>query len=157
MFQWLRKLFSTSPEGPVDCERPICRVNIEVAERLIGSFLAAQSDQKLHDVYAFCEDGKMDYDDPCQCILGVFSSECLHMDVICDSEHYYAIRELPGLGSVEVAYFDLGYDDSVDLQSVRDQRFLKLLRAEIDRRDAARELGKFTTTSTTESPAVPVS
>jgi len=121
-------------------------LTLEVATQLIQDFVSKFSDQKLHDVFAFCQDGRMEFSSYCECLLGVFSSDVLHnadpitglcpqecsLIVGCGPDHYLRIKQLPGMRDVETAYLTLGgFNDS---QEVRDQRLLGILCEEIARR-----------------------
>ena|ERR1041385_1253049 len=69
------------------------------------------SDERLAEVYAFNQDGKMRFLDPCSCLLGVTSSGQLHQDDnTCSHLHYLRMRDLDNDGqAVENAYNALGY------------------------------------------------
>lgn len=56
------------------------------ASRIVKSYISGWSDQKLAEVLAFAEDGKMDYHNECCCLLGVASSDNLHQSAtVCGS------------------------------------------------------------------------
>lgn len=138
MFHWIRRLLFGASQ-PDTCPYS--------AEETIATFLKTWSDQKLADVYAFCEDGKMYFYKPCICLLGVASSQVLHTER-CEVPHYSRLRAQPGMPDVEMAYRDLskgarGPGRGGSAQKMRDRRLLKLLSAEMDRRTAGREMAAY--------------
>lgn len=92
------------------------------------------SDQKLHEVYAFNRDGKLDAGNPCGCILGVSLSERLHQDR-CSAGHYMeAHNKLSGASFAEQAYMSLswvGVTGELSGVSLRGRRLSAILRAEM--------------------------
>lgn len=111
---------------------------LDEAVAILRRFVGTWPTQKLHDVYAFCEDGHMHFMDACSCILGAYSSRILHTgsvfrqdhDMPCfEGQHYEQTRALPGMIRVEFAYRSLGAKQ--DSQKVRDSRFLQILKAEM--------------------------
>jgi hypothetical protein len=118
---------------------------IAAATETVNSFIHSWSEQKLCDVLAFCEDGRMDFDKLCCCLLGVASSQVLHIecnqDVTSQNHHYMVLRrENPEAIAAEEAYYLLG--GPLDDQQSRDAHLCKILRAELARREAARELAQ---------------
>jgi hypothetical protein len=111
------------------------------------------SDQKLAGVVAFNADAKMNFRNPCGCLMGVTHSDRLHEGHDCDREHYWQARRqdlaqtrrfaalFPAyrLGKAEKAYHFLGYSPSYSNcfgdDALRRRRFGALLRAEMRRRD----------------------
>jgi hypothetical protein len=88
------------------------------------------SDQRLAEVYAFNRDGKMKYEDPCGCLLGVTLAKQLH-----NCPEYgpciETVLPAPSCSGVicfdETAVFDnalvLHYDQAVELQNARVAEF----------------------------------
>jgi hypothetical protein len=111
------------------------------------------SDQKLASVVAFNADAKMNFRNPCGCLMGVTYSARLHEGHDCDREHYWQARRqdlaqtrrfaalFPAyrLGKAEKAYHFLGYSRVLGScfgdDELRRRRFGALLRAEMRRRD----------------------
>jgi hypothetical protein len=111
------------------------------------------SDQKLASVVAFNADAKMNFRNPCGCLMGVTHSDRLHEGHDCDREHYWQARRqdlaqtrrfaalFPAyrLGKAEKAYHFLGYSPALSScfgdDELRRRRFGALLRAEMRRRD----------------------
>ncbi len=116
---------------------------LERCIELLKAWLKEWPDQKLYDVYAFAQDGKMNYHDGCSCILGVYSSKVLHQSsdftergtCIEQSDHYGMLKSQPGMARIEFAYRMLGGLE--DLQLERDARLLEILGAEMARRAMA--------------------
>ena len=86
------------------------------ARAVVKKFVSERwGDQKLAEVLAFVEDGKMDYGNGCCCLLGVDSSDNLHTDTQDANhkpQHYTDTRwTIPMLvPNVVVAEAELGYD-----------------------------------------------
>lgn len=113
------------------------RVNMKAP---IRAFIATWTDQKLHDVYAFNQDGRMMYTFTCCCLLGVATSEILHSGACTNFRvHYSNVDELRlnRLGNAaEGAYLALG-DGGANAEErdyLRQVRLSPMLRAEIRRR-----------------------
>lgn len=93
------------------------------------------SDQKVAEVLAFNEDGKMSFCNPCACILGVSSSNQLHE--LCTTVHLYDLRKQ--FGVVELAYRDLWqYSMLADRDAARRESIDAILREIIGEREARR-------------------
>ncbi len=103
-------------------------------------------DEKLAQVSAFNEDGKMSFFEPCCCLLGVASSTTLH--VSCRDHHYWRLAGSGYCRVAEAAYWSLGSPLSLWRLSggvmglptpfhvaLRRRRFAKILREETARRD----------------------
>lgn len=100
----------------------------------IKAYTTAWSDQKIAEVYAFAQDGKLGYTNPCCCIIGVGSSGNLHTEfnsVACRNSlggclHYKFEREAnPLAATAESAMLTLGFGlgmrgrESLDAQCSR--------------------------------------
>lgn len=142
MLQYFRNLFSRPQEaGPIVVpESRAITAHIIAITRFIRRF----PDQKLFDVLAFCQDGRMDYCMHCRCLLGVFSSPVLHTacnrSVLDPRHHYHLFRQDIEAKKAEAAYRDLGECDgreSFDGQWRRDVYLQEILRVEL--RDRAKE------------------
>lgn len=123
-------------------------LDLKRAKQTIRAFIQAQwSDQKLADVYAFNQDGNMDFIDSCGCLLGVTGSTVLHKCYeLCqdgNGDHYQTTRQdVPNAVRAELAYSQLGHIGITpslwpDNSRTRQQRLSAILRAEIRRRDRA--------------------
>jgi hypothetical protein len=131
---WLKGLFRPSAvfEKPDLLADSILRIRL---------FVKQWPDQKLHDVYAFCSDGRMNYYDTCTCLLAVFGAEALHD--ACDQDHYNPIARIRAMQEVEDAYCRLGVvgtppDASAEeVQQIRDAHLLDILGVEMARRALA--------------------
>jgi hypothetical protein len=112
------------------------------ATRIIREFVSGWTDQKLAEVLAFAEDGKMEYWDTCGCLIGVATGENLHNRTDCADflSHYaeYCRIRNASLG-IELGYLLLGGSgsshNSMFEQTIRDQRFIAILREVIADRD----------------------
>jgi hypothetical protein len=96
------------------------------------------SDEKLAQVYAWNQDGKMLATDPCGCLLGVTSSAQIHnwsKEGCPNSKHYFEAKAIPGAVEAEQAFFRLSHGHS---NSRRQPVMSAILRAEMKRRDAIR-------------------
>lgn len=137
-----RKLFSSRKVQPLVWEPSQPDIDC------ITSFIHPHSEQKLCDVLAFCEDGRMNSRNGCRCLLGVFSSAVLHdhcLHPLHVPGHYYTLKETRGASTAEAAYIRLGAEAEelmfrAEGQKLRDHHFLKILRAELARRENEREL-----------------
>jgi hypothetical protein len=129
---------------------------LEAREILYDFIERNWSDQKVAEVLAFAEDGKMDYFNPCACFIGVHSSDAPH--VKCDHVirasrttwlhpgHHYRLAKVRSYELIESeeAYLLLGKEDGKTFylrtgQPLRDQRFIEILRDVIRHRDAQKE------------------
>lgn len=85
----------------------------------VRDYVTSWSTQKLCGVLAFCEDGKMQFNNSCCCLLGVASSTNLHQNCFSDGYlpglfevmdmHYMQEKILPGAETAERAYLWMGY------------------------------------------------
>ncbi|HMF77382.1 MAG TPA: hypothetical protein VK604_17120 [Bryobacteraceae bacterium] len=109
-------------------------------------------DQKLASVVAFNADAKMNFRNPCGCLMGVTYSDRLHDGHDCNREHYWRARRqdlaqtrrfaalFPAyrVGKAEKAYNFLGFSATFNScfgdDQLRRRRFSALLRAEVRRR-----------------------
>ena len=108
--------------------------------RIVRNWIKQFSDQKLAEVYAFNQDGKMSYVNPCSCILGVTLSDKLHTSFKeCIHElvpgHYSMAKALPGAYEAEEAYLKLSI---VACDFIARWRLSRILKAEMLQRDRAR-------------------
>lgn len=107
------------------------------AERILSKHIRGFSDERLHEVYAFNQDGKMSFSDPCACILGVTSANHPHVSrgqhIKCPefpSGHYTRAKYMTSNGKqVEQAYIWIAGDDLSDIG--RQKAMEKLLTKEI--------------------------
>jgi hypothetical protein len=112
---------------------------IEWSTTTVKRFVAFEwTDQKLAEVLAFAEDGKMGFWRPCNCLIGVHGSANLHRS--CQDAHYARSKRInPRLQTVETAYRCLGLktDSSwIARNSIRQRRFIAILHEVIADRDA---------------------
>lgn len=162
MITFLRKLFSRELSLEDQWQKEA------VGHRnAIRGLLAKWSEQKLFDVLAFCEDGKMVFDNPCSCLRGVATSGILHTSGESPAHilgHYHDCGD-PQVLAAETAYRNLGYTSAPELerrkavisdlwrqrisyyfhpepeaQRRRDQELIALLREEIARREVQRAI-----------------
>lgn len=124
------------------------------SKRIVREWVRANfSDQKLANVVAFNADGKMNFRNPCGCLMGVTYSEPLHAGYGCNRQHYWVARRQDlaqtrrfaalfptfRIGKAEKAYYFLGlspaFNDCFGDDRLRQRRFSALLRAEMRRRE----------------------
>lgn len=108
LVRWLRP--SSVPEKEIVVDENVA---------VIREFVSHWNDQKLCEVMAFAEDGKMHFDDSCSCLIGVASSKVLHDHTGCpDLGHYLRMRQggndcrlphVPYISAVESAYSLIGF------------------------------------------------
>lgn len=119
----------------------------------IQTFIARYwSDQKLAEVYAFNEDGKMRYVDPCACFLGVTLANTLHTNRDkCSGSHYVNATRLEGARAAEAEYLSLDFDLMTFILAIgmgldracertQQKRLAVILRAEMQRREQLRRV-----------------
>jgi hypothetical protein len=115
---------------------------LKFVKGVLRSFIREHyTDQKLTEVLAHAQDGKLAYLSCC-CFIGVVTAthalkgEEKHMN----ADHYLAARELHGSVQAEFAYAHLGQGaDSYEEQDpLRRKRLIPLLRAEMKRREKLR-------------------
>jgi hypothetical protein len=124
-------------------------MKLEEAKKIVKEFVSHWTDQKLCEVLAFCEDGKMRYYSWCGCLLGVASSRVLH--TFCyDPVHYIDYkRNYLGAAIAERAYFHMAGDakaipgflsSATDIwhQKERDVNLIAILKEVLQEREAAR-------------------
>ena len=106
------------------------------AGRTVANWIKQFSDQRLAEVLAFNDDGKMNYNNPCSCLLGVTLAVRLHTKCGQDYKvwHYRRARALPGGPAAEVAYFRLG----MGFPKIIRWRLSRLLKAEMRLRERLR-------------------
>src|ERR1041385_353333 len=97
-------------------------MTLRESKQLIRRWISERfSDERLAQVYAFNQDGKMRFLDPCGCFLGVTGAEKLHEgpDYVkggyCSHLHYLKMRDFDNDGQLaENAYNALGYVSPID-------------------------------------------
>jgi hypothetical protein len=124
-----------------------------MSTKAIETLIAGWSDQKLAEVLAFNEDGKMRYMSGCSCIIGVSGSDVLHEQcrLTTPDHHYYKTKDSAKIYSLaETEYARLsepentkGYIIHGD-DGARARALDVILRAEIARRDEARDAARAT-------------
>ena len=123
-------------------------MNLDKARTIVAEYLRTWTTQKLCEVLAFAEDGKMNYLTPCCCLIGVASSETLHQQP-CKQEHYgaessrviarFGAAEISGnLSQVDYAYCCLNLGPSGG-QSARDAELIALIKGVLEERKVAVE------------------
>jgi hypothetical protein len=134
---------------------------LQNSKRVVREWVRANfSDQRLASVAAFNEDGRMNFRNPCGCLMGVTHSDRLHEGDDCDRTHYWLARRqdltqthrfaalFPSsrIGKAEKAYMFLGFSatfaNCFGDDDVRRRRFSALLRAEMRRRGRLRVLAQ---------------
>jgi hypothetical protein len=115
-------------------------MQIEQARGIVKEFVSGWSTQKLCEVLAFAEDGKMNAYQSCQCLEGVASAEVLHEQHRCPStdEHWkwHEKRGSDCLTICEYAYFSLGDETAFGDQKERDREMTEILRQVIAERES---------------------
>lgn len=117
-------------------------MTIDKARSIIAEFIAQWSTEKLCQVKAFAEDGRMEWDRPCQCLVGVHISTVLHREEKCEGPsspmhwHYWHQADHAYLESIEHAYYALS---PFRYQRQLDAELIAILTAELDRRAAKAE------------------
>jgi hypothetical protein len=128
---------------------------LKKSKQIVREWVRARfSDEKLANVAAFNQDGKMTFRNPCGCLMGVTHSETLHMGGNCDRKHYWLARRQDlaqtrpfaplflssRIGRAEKAYIFLGhspcFSNCFGDDELRRRRFAAILRAELRRRDS---------------------
>jgi hypothetical protein len=92
-------------------------MTLRESKQLIRRWISERfSDERLVEVYAFNQDGRMRFLDPCGCLLGVTGSEKVHEGLgyvkggSCNHLHYLRVRDFDNDGHIaENAYNALGY------------------------------------------------
>lgn len=114
------------------------------ATQAVRTYIRANlTDRRLAEVYAFNQDGKMAFADPCGCLMGVTLAEQLHTGktTVCTGKHYEKARMLDtgqglyilrSFGSAEWGYNILNNKLGVEAST---RKMSAVLRAEIRRRD----------------------
>lgn len=120
--------------------------------QIVKDFVSTWSDQKIAEVFAFNQDGKMDALSACNCLIGVASSVLLHQKYECHDSHYIRLKYPDGIAGgvdkriqgIEYAYFRLGLgrgpcESIFDTQSERNRIFGEILQEVMAEREAARQ------------------
>jgi hypothetical protein len=118
-------------------------MTLKESKQLIRLWISERfSDERLAEVYAFNQDGRMRYCSPCCCLRGVTEAERLHdFDEACDRQHYIRLNTAEGV-EAELAYNVLGnvaahrpnFGDGL-----RQRRLSAILRAQMRIRSRARQ------------------
>jgi hypothetical protein len=118
-------------------------MTLRESKQLIRRWISERfSDERLAQVYAFNQDGRMRYCSPCCCLRGVTEAERLHdFDAACDRQHYIRLNTVEGV-EAELAYNVLGnvaahrrnFGDGL-----RQRRLSAILRAQMRLRARARQ------------------
>jgi hypothetical protein len=110
------------------------------AKQVVREFIRMYwDDQKLTEVLAFAQDGKMTYVDPCGCLLGVTKAVHLHTrSTACNTSHYSeALNASRFAQHAEQAFHKLDllpYNQEYYLARLN-ARMVAIIKAEIRRRD----------------------
>jgi len=86
-------------------------MQLDEARAIVREFVSKWTTQKLCEVLAFAEDGKMCFGLSCQCLAGVsFDKFPLHLRKDCPNfaEHLQYLRDLQKVSEAEYAYNILG-------------------------------------------------
>ena len=130
------------------------QTELRSAKQIVRAWVRTHfSDYKLASVVAFNADGRMSFQNPCGCLMGVTFSEPLHVgEQTCNHEHYWKARRQDlaqtrrfaalfprsRMGKAEKAYNFLGFSHRLSGcfgdDDLRQRRFSALLRAEMRRR-----------------------
>ncbi len=123
------------------------QMTLRECKQAIRSFVRQHwDDQRLHDVYAFNRDGRMDEMNTCSCLIGCTLADVLHdSHRKCNERHYLKAKyELPTAFEAEQAYMSLGWMSTHPIVAygkespVRQRRLSAILRGELRRRDRVR-------------------
>lgn len=116
-------------------------MNIEQARKTVAAYIADLSTEKICSILAFAEDSRMDYWNPCCCLIGVGSAGVLHncRPANCPEAGHYMKHYI---SDVERAYYWIGVPQGdIDVigerresQLDRDWELIAILRAELERR-----------------------
>jgi len=110
--------------------------NREIVKRFVAS---RWNDEKIAHVYAFNEDGKMSFVNPCACLIGVDSSQVLHKwswgCLLRRENHYHIARRNLIALEAERAYLALGDFH----RKARRRIFGEILREIMAEREAVRQ------------------
>src|SRR5580704_7531548 len=133
-------------------------MDINNARAIVRDYISDWTEEKLCQVLAFCQDGKMQFCDSCSCLLGVASSDVLHTsadkhglpghdsayfkDILYNTSHYVKALQT-GIGSLaEKAYqciADLTEPDETR-SAVRDREFIAIIESVLAERSAALQM-----------------
>ena len=125
-------------------------MTLRESKQLIRRWISERfSDERLVEVYAFNQDGRMRFQSACDCLLGVTGSSTLHQPEDCPDRnwpaHYFRIRYNGGQFALdaEQAYNLIGwvgrqfFDGCSD--QLRQRRLSAILRAQMRIRARARQ------------------
>jgi hypothetical protein len=127
-------------------------MTLRESKQLIRRWISERfSDERLAQVYAFNQDGKMRFQSACDCLLGVTGSSTLHEPENCPDDdwpaHYFRIRYNGGQFALdcEQAYNILGWLNTRRFgiadcsDELRKRRLSAILRAQMRIRARARQ------------------
>lgn len=120
---------------------------IEAREH-VRKFIQTWTTERLCMVLAFAEDGKMNYLQPCCCLMGCATARVLHVDdvISCPEPGHYAMaqreaRRITGYGGpfslaeAGYLYFGLYSTEGEAAQEARDRELIAILRQELGERE----------------------
>ena len=111
----------------------IKKVNIKKARAIVAAYIKPWSTDKICQVIAFCEDGKMDAFHTCSCLIGVDSSSVLHeSEDECAEGPHYRLRRWYYEPAVEAEFAYIKFGD----QRTRDRELIAILRDELAARES---------------------
>jgi hypothetical protein len=155
MLQIFKRLFS-KPRVADEAVRSVPPAVLNAIDQVTRFIQQFPTDQ-LCQVLAFCEDGKMDYHDSCECLRGVFGA--LHIGMPLHKaaalrqgrgfaqhvSHYSIFSDSIAL-QAEKGYFALGFREGFpfpgpgfESQTLRDHYLQEILRLELRGRDSKHE------------------
>ena len=117
-------------------------MEITHARQVVRHFVSGWTTQKLCEVLAFAEDGKMDAMNVCQCLLGVASSDQLHESKDCPKPHHFVrYGDDYNARNTELAYYSLDEAGGCltnynGVQLLIDREFIAILRQVLAEREA---------------------
>lgn len=170
MFEFFNRRHSISPPPPEAIEDQRTR---EVSAHLdaICDFIRIFPEQQICHVLASCEDGKMNFHNYCNCLLGVFSSSVIHQccgqDPRRNDHHYHVLTSQYGRLALEAEYAYEGLGKQVpgspgdpgvreEQQRLRDVYLRDLLRGELKRRERARATQQAQEQIASDAPFAPL-
>jgi hypothetical protein len=112
-------------------------MTLRESKQLIRRWISERfSDERLAQVYAFNQDGRMQYSSPCACLLGVTTAKHLHSwGDGCWATHYRVLKQVGA--DAELAYNYLAYVDRLGrfrfegVEQLRQRRLSAILRAQM--------------------------
>jgi hypothetical protein len=110
------------------------------AKNILRTALLSASDEKLAEMLAWAQDGKMDYWNPCACFVGSIGPYRVHEECD-DGGHHYCMTLDKHRGS-SYAYAQLGLIGilpAIEEAKLRQRRVVPILKAQIRLRSRARK------------------